>query len=308
VLADAERGALQARYGAREAAFDLADAPMPRFELLEIEKYNRLTVQTSRGCPHLCEFCASSVLLTSRYKQKPVAKVLAELDRIRELWAAPFIEFADDNSLIHAAYWRELLPEIARRHLHWFTETDLSIARHEDLLRLMRASGCAQVLIGFESPTVSPLDGLEIRRNWKHQRWREYRDAIRTIQSHGISVNGCFVLGLDGQGPEVFDEVFDFVRAAELYEVQITLQTPFPGTPLYDRLAAAGRLLDFDGWRKCTLFDVTFRPQRMTVDALRQGFRDLAVRLYSEELTRERRHKFRAALRAATHPDDAAPR
>lgn len=72
-------------------------------------------------------------------------------------------------------------------------------------------------------------------------------------------------------------------------------------------MAAAGRLLDFDGWRKGTLFDVTFQPQRMSVDALRQGFRDLAVRLYSAEHTRERRHKLRAALRAAKHLDEAPP-
>lgn len=85
VLADFERGALQPVY--RQAPggnFDLRDAPMPRFDLLNPDKYNRLTVQTSRGCPHKCEFCASSILLTSRYKVKPVAKVLAEIHEIKK--------------------------------------------------------------------------------------------------------------------------------------------------------------------------------------------------------------------------------
>jgi radical SAM superfamily enzyme YgiQ (UPF0313 family) len=66
--------------------FEMADAPVPAFELLDIAKYNRLTVQTSRGCPHHCEFCASSVVLTGRYKQKPIAKVLKEIERIQAIW------------------------------------------------------------------------------------------------------------------------------------------------------------------------------------------------------------------------------
>ena len=126
--------------------------PMPAYELLEVEKYNRLTVQTSRGCPFQCEFCRSSVLLTSRYKQKPVARVLAEIDRIRQLWRRPFIEFADDNAFVNHRYWKELLPVLKRRHVRWFAETDLSIHEDDELLDLMRQSGCAEVLIGFESP------------------------------------------------------------------------------------------------------------------------------------------------------------
>ena len=299
VLADAERGSLQTVYDTAGVEFDLAEAPLPAYELLDIDKYNRLTVQTSRGCPHVCEFCASSILITKRYKQKPIAKVLAEIDRIRALWDRPFIEFADDNTFIDHAYWKELLPQLRQRRLRWFTETDVSVATDEALLHAMRAAGCAQVLIGLESPTADPLDGVEVRRNWKLKQWPKYRDAVRTIQAHGISVNGCFVLGLDGQGPDVFDQVFEFVRDTELHEVQITLQTPFPGTPLYERLRAAGRLLDERAWRKCTLFDVTFQPAHMSVDQLRQGFRELGVRLYSEDFTNWRRARFRETLRAS---------
>ncbi len=291
VVDDCERGALQEVYRS-EGVFDLADAPMPRFEILDIDHYNRLTVQTSRGCPWRCEFCASSVLLTDQYKQKPIGKVLAEVDRICSLWKRPFIEFADDNSLVNKAYWKALLAELKKRHIRWFAETDVFVSEDEELLTLMRESGCSQVLIGLESPVETGLDGLEMRSNWKIRQWPSHIGAVRRIQSHGIRVNGCFILGLDGHTTEVFDKVYDFVRRAELFDVQITILTPFPGTPLYERYLREGRLLDASAWQTCTLFDVNYRPQPMTADELSHGFRQLAVRLYSDEETRWRKETF----------------
>ncbi|MBT3293756.1 MAG: radical SAM protein [Verrucomicrobia bacterium] len=297
VLADAENGALKSYYGSYDVGFDLADAPMPAFELLDLSKYNRLTVQTSRGCPHRCEFCAGSNLISSRYKQKPIAKVLAEIDRICALWEHPFIEFADDNSFVNRAYWKKLLPQLKQRRIKWFTETDLSVAHDPELLRLMRESGCAQVLIGLESPTAAPLDHLEQNSNWKHARFAEYKASIRTIQSHGITVNGCFIVGLDGQTSAVFDDIYDFVRDAELYEVQITILTPFPGTPLYARLEREGRLVGPANWKRCTLFDLNFIPQDMSAKELVKGFHQLAMKLYSDSFTQWRRERFKQNLR-----------
>lgn len=299
LLEDAERGELRSRYGSRDSGFDLADAPMPAFELLDLPRYNRLTLQTSRGCPHHCEFCAASVLLTPRYKQKPAARVRAELDRICDLWAHPFIEFADDNSFVHPAYWKELLPYFSGKGLRWFAETDISVAEDAELLELMRESGCTQILIGLESPTPSGLAGMELRSDWKRRRGAQYREAIREIQNHGITVNGCFVLGLDGQTADAFAEVAAFVKESELYEVQVTILTPFPGTPLHDRLKHEGRLLDPGNWDRCTLFDLNFRPDRMTGDELTRGFKRLVVDLYSEECTQARRRLFKQRMREA---------
>ncbi len=297
ILEDAEAHQLKLIYDARNMDYDLADAPMPAFELLDISKYNRLTVQTSRGCPHQCEFCAGSNLICSHYKQKPVEKVLAEVDRICEIWPHPFIEFADDNSFVNKAYWKALLPELVKRNIKWFTETDLTVAEDPALLHMMRDSGCAQVLIGFESPTAGPLNGLEERSNWKQNRFTEYRNAIRTIQSHGITVNGCFIVGLDGQTSAIFDQIYTFVQETELYEVQITILTAFPGTTLYERMKKSGRLLEPTNWKKCTLFDLNFRPQGMTGDELRKGFHQLAMKLYSDDFTRWRRTTFKKNLR-----------
>ncbi len=303
LLKDAERNRLKRVYGSPETEFNMNEAPMPAFELLDIAKYNRLTVQTGRGCSHRCEFCASSILLTGTFKQKPQPKVLAEIDKIREIWDHPFIEFADDNTFVNKAYWKQILPEIRKRRIRWFTETDLSIANDPELLGLMKDSGCAQVLIGFESPNASGLNGLENIQNWKLKQLPFYRESVRAIQSCGISVNGCFILGLDGQGPDIFGSIFDFVEETGLHEVQITLQTAFPGTPLYGRLKKTGRLLNEEAWETCTLFDINFIPQNMTADELRNGFRDLGIRLYSDEFTTRRRNRFREQLREVNRHD-----
>jgi len=306
LLEDAEAGRLKAFYRP-DGEFSLDDAPMPAFDLLEMPNYNRLTVQASRGCPFHCEFCASSILLTGRYKQKPVQRVLAEIDRICELWQHPFLELADDNAFVNKAYWKELLAELRSRHVRWFAETDLSVHEDDEMLGLMRQSGCAEVLIGLESPVQAGLPGLELKTDWKWKHWAEYREAVRRIQSHGIRVNGCFVLGLDGHTPDVFDHVFRFAEESEMFDVQITIQTPFPGTPLYRRLKEEGRLLHDGAWERCTLFDLNYTPQPMTVQELTEGFRRLAVRIYSEEQTQWRREIFnRKYLRPSIH-DRRAP-
>jgi radical SAM superfamily enzyme YgiQ (UPF0313 family) len=147
----------------------------------------------------------------------------------------------------------------------------------------MRRSGCRQVLIGLESPEQSSLEGIELRTNFKAHRFATCKEAIRRIQEHGITVNGCFILGLDGHSPDIFEDVLEFAEDVALYDVQITALTPFPGTPLYDRLRREGRLLEPERWDLCTLFDVNYVPKCMTPDQLRQGIYWLAERLYSEE-------------------------
>lgn len=292
VMEDLAAGRLKPRYEPCGREFDLADAPMPRFDLLDPQRYNRLTVQTQRGCPWRCQFCASSIMLTQRYKLKPIAKVIDEIHAIKKVWAEPFIEFADDNTFVNKRHSRELMRALAPERIRWFTETDVSVADDPELLKLIHDAGCAQVLIGLESPTSDGVSGVELRHDWKKGRAASYREAIDRIQSAGITVNGCFVLGLDTDGPEVFDAVAEFVEDSGLAEVQITVQTPLPGSALYDRLKDEGRLL-YDGeWERFTLFDVTFEPKGMAVAALEQGLRELGARLYTPEARRQRIRSF----------------
>lgn len=298
VLRDAEAGILAGVYAPGGREYDLANAPLPAFSLLDPDRYNRIAVQTSRGCPWRCEFCASSILLTRRYKHKPVERVVSELREIKRRWDRPFIEFADDNAFVDKRRSRDLVRAVAAEYVRWFTETDISVADDPELLALMRDAGCAQVLIGLESPTAG-IEGVETRRNWKRTRFERYKRAIAAIQDHGVAVNGCFVLGLDGATHGEFAAVRDFVEESGLYDVQITVLTAFPGTPLYARLLAADRLLDPTGGEKCTVFDVNVRPTGMTPEELEARFIDLAGQLYSADAVRIRREAFKRRLAAA---------
>jgi radical SAM superfamily enzyme YgiQ (UPF0313 family) len=138
-----------------------------------------------------------------------------------------------------------------------------------------------------------------LKSNWKLRQQDSYKAVIAKVQSYGITVNGCFVLGLDGDTPEVFNDVLNFVRDSGLYEVQVTFMTAFPGTPLYARLKREGRVIRDRAWELCTLFDINFRPKNMTVEELQNGFLGLAKQLYSAKETHERRSKFKRMLKAS---------
>jgi radical SAM superfamily enzyme YgiQ (UPF0313 family) len=110
-------------------------------------------------------------------------------------------------------------------------------------------------------------------------------------------VNGCFILGFDQDGPDIFERTLDYIESLKLSEVQITLLTPFPGTSLRQRLVEEGRLLPGVTWGQYTLFDLTFRPARMSEEALRFGFRELMKSVYSEERVNARRKIFQHCIR-----------
>ena len=294
LLQDLLEGNLQPIYDARSRPpFDLGQSPLPRYNLLEAGRYPRFTVQTQRGCPWSCDFCAASIRLAPGFRAKPAGLVVRDIRELKRLYRRPFIEFADDNTFADKRHGKELMRALAPEEIRWFTETDVSVAGDPELLALMREAGCYQILIGFESATPGPLQGVEQNANWKARRTDRYLRAVECIQSHGITVNGCFILGLDGQTPDTFEEVFDFVERSGLYDVQITYLTPFPGTPLWARLSAEGRLLSEDALERCSLFDINFRPDQMTVGELREGFHQLTARLYAPNFVRQRTRRFR---------------
>jgi radical SAM superfamily enzyme YgiQ (UPF0313 family) len=275
----------------KPGTYDLAESPMPDYELLLNRQYNRITVQTVRGCPLDCEFCGASKLYGPSYRRKPIAKVLSELRHIKELWGDnAFFELADDNSFANRRWAREFLEAIQELDLRWFTETDISIAEDDELLRLLAQSGCRQILIGLESINPDSLNGID-RANWKYKKRDKYLDAIKKIQSYGVTVNGCFIVGNDGDDKGIFEGLRDFIERSELLEAQVTILTPFPGTHLLRRLEQEGRLLYERFWDRCTLFDLVFEPKQMTPDELVEGHTWLMSQIYNQEqYTRRKRH------------------
>lgn len=283
VLSDIEAGGWQRRYDAdldgEPLAFNVA-MPVPRYDLLEVERYNRLTLQTTRGCPLGCEFCGASRLI-SPYRKKSISQIRRELEAILAIWPRPFIELADDNTFVDKAWAFNLASLLAEHDVRWFTECDISVADDATLLRQLARSGCAQVLVGLETSTAATMGNIH-GCDWKLRRHAKYKEDIRRIQEHGITVNGCFIVGFDEDGPDVFESTLEFIDTLGLAEAQVTLLTPFPGTGLRDRLKSQGRLLANESWNQHTLFDVTFHPAKMSVEELRSGFRWLMMEVYSQ--------------------------
>lgn len=292
-LAEIESGTDRRWWRANESPpVDIHNLPPPRYDLLRDGTWNRFPVQTTRGCPWRCDFCASSIMLDRPYRKRKVADVIRDIHEIKAFRRRPFIELADDNTFVDKRWGRELCEALIPERIKWFTETDISVAEDDQLLRLLCQARCRQLLIGLESPEAAELAGVELKTDFKAKSAAGYLDAVRRIQDAGVTVNGCFVLGLDHHGPDIFDKVFDFAMKAPLFEVQVTVMTPFPGTPLYERLLQEGRILMPGRWDLCTLFDVNFQPLGMTVDQLRNGLYDLVRRLYSPECVAARRRPF----------------
>jgi hypothetical protein len=198
---------------------NLDQTPTPRYDLLLGGNWNRIPLQTTRGCPWRCDFCASSIMLGRPYRKRPIARILSDLDTIQGLWKRPFIELADDNTFVDPKWGRALCRALIPRRLKWFTETDISVADDDELLSLLRPAGCRQLLIGLESPDANDLAGVELVTDFKHRRGVDYVEAVRRIQRAGVSVNGCFVLGLDSHGPRIFQRIFEYAMEIPLYEV-----------------------------------------------------------------------------------------
>jgi radical SAM superfamily enzyme YgiQ (UPF0313 family) len=287
VLADAAAGELQPVYRSRDR-LGRGDWPRPRLDLLGSAP-PRFTLQTQRGCPLACDFCAASRLLGS-FQEKPLAAIRQELVAIRQLDARPLVELADDNTFAGGRDPVPLLEALQAANVRYFTEADWRIGERPEVWAHLAESGCAQVLIGIES-LVFRYPGM----GSKQAEMERIMAAVERVQEAGVPVNGCFIVGADGETRQSLDRLVQFILASPLAEVQLTLQTPFPGTALRRRLARAGRLLADRGWSHYTLFDVTYQPDCLTPQELEIGFREAVAAVFSREAT-ERRSALRRRI------------
>lgn len=287
LLADAAAGDLQKLY---RATGRQGDWPLPKLDLLGAAP-SRFTLQTQRGCPLACDFCGASRLLGS-FQEKPIDHIRDELHAIAARSPRPLIELADDNTFAGSRDPQELFAALAEVDARYFTEADWRIGERDDILRGLATSGCAQVLMGIES-LVFRYPGMGA----KQAELDHMMTAVQRILDAGVAVNGCFIVGADGETRASLDRLASFLANSPFAEVQLTLQTPFPGTALHRGLQREGRLLAERDWSHYSLFDVTYQPDVMTVEELESGFRELVATVFSREQTNRRNQIRRRILR-----------
>jgi radical SAM superfamily enzyme YgiQ (UPF0313 family) len=281
LLRDFSAGALKPLYRHEGRLPPLVQLPRPDWELYRAKKYLPVHfVETTRGCPIDCEFCAVSNAFGGSYRNRPHDEVLAELRALR-----PFegifrlkncVFFVDDNIISNRPYAREFLNRIASLGLHWFGQASMNIANDPEILELCQKSGCVGLFLGFETLSAETLEAVGKRVNRPHQ----YLDVVRKIHDHGIGIDGSFVFGFDTDDPGVFDRTLEFVLKARLEVAYFSILTPYPGTRLHRRLAQEGRLSSQD-W---SLYDgqhVVYRPQTLTPDELMEGYSRVIKEIYS---------------------------
>lgn len=265
LIEDFRAGRLQPRYDAPPLEGDwVPSLPPPRRDLQRHSGYMMPnTVFATRGCKHVCDFCTVSAVW-SRYQRRPVAEVVRD---VRALGSRLFV-FNDVSLLDDREYAKELLAALVPLRKRWGGLATTLVAQDAELVELLRASGCAYLLLGFESVDQAVLS--EIYKGFNKDRL--YEECVRTLHGIGVSVQGCFVFGFDHDDEGVFARTVERVNALRIDIPRYSLYTPYPGTRLFHRLLAEGRILSFD-WSLYDTMHVVIRPAKMSPAALAEGFR-----------------------------------
>ena len=274
VLEDAERGGLQPFYRQKERT-NLSHLAIPRRDLFPKRGYLfHNLIQTTRGCPFDCEFCSVTALHGKTYRMRPVSEVEKEIQSLERSKA--YIFFVDDNIVGNLSYARELLTMLSHYRLRWVSQGPIHIAENEEMISLMAKAGCHGLFIGFESLRTENLDLMGKRIN----RVEAYEGGIRRLHDAGIGVYASFVFGYDYDDNSVFDEFLEFAERNRIDGAFLPILTPFPGTRIHQRLKQGNRLLTED-WSKYDMATVVFRPKKMTVQELQEGFWKVNRSFYS---------------------------
>ncbi|HET6490876.1 MAG TPA: radical SAM protein [Syntrophales bacterium] len=264
LLDDFMAGRLQSSYRSQKL-HDLTGLPRPRLDLLKPGAYSfSNVVETSRGCPNRCTYCAVTEFWGSKFRFRPVEEVI---DEIKALPPGNLL-FIDDNMFGHSERSKELFRAMIPLKRRWVGQGDLRLARDPELLDLASRSGCKWLFMGFETTSVENLKALG---KAKLNRAPEYEKSISTIHDSGIKILGSFMFGLDNDGPDVFDRTLDFCIDNRLECANFYVLTPLPGTKLFDEMKADERIEHFN-WSRYDANHVVIKPARMSKKELTEGY------------------------------------
>ncbi len=289
-LQDYEAGSWKPEYRQHEKP-SMHDSPLPRFDLLKVDRYRTMTIQFARGCPFNCEFCDIIVMYGRRPRTKSVPQVMAEVQEIHRLGVRN-VFVVDDNFIGNKKEAKELLRALAdwqqahRYPLELMTEVTLNVAQDDELLRLMRQANFTSIFIGIESPRPASL-----RETNKTQNLREsVLDSVHRIQRAGMEVMAGMIVGFDHDDPSIFEEQFRFIQEARIPVSMTGMLNAVPKTPLHERLKKAGRLIAQSVGDQFVFTNIV--PHGMSRLQLYEGYKQLLERLYSYRNYRRRVMQF----------------
>jgi radical SAM superfamily enzyme YgiQ (UPF0313 family) len=282
IVSDAMAGKMRERYQLENFPC-LENLPIPMRNLVQVprskrfENINVYFLQTTRGCPHRCSFCAVTSMLGGKLRHRPVTEIEAELESLgirrlargqkRDLFHN-IVFFTDDNIVGHRAYSKELLRMVSGFNLKWVGQASTNVADSEEILELLRDSGCMGLAVGFE--TLSQKNIRDVGKGVN--RTPEYLDRVRKIHRYEIGLAGNFIFGFDHDDQSTFSDVVEFVDKARLEGFYYSLLTPYPGTPFYDQMESEGRIVERD-WSLYDTDHVIYRPKLMDAATLMKGYR-----------------------------------
>jgi radical SAM superfamily enzyme YgiQ (UPF0313 family) len=270
---------------------NLEDSPVPRYDLISHRKNKLIWIQTSRGCPHDCDFCAASKIYGKNYRYKPVKNALNEIVAVRNILGNITIGFSDDNFFTNKNRARELLEQIIPLKIRYICQTDISFADDDAMLALACKSGCIMALVGLESVDQVNLNSIDTK-NWKHNKFVTYPERIAKIQSFGIGVFGTFIIGLDHDDSSIGEKTSKFIIDNNLFGAQLTILTPFPGTRLRDRLEKEKRITS-SNWENYTAWNTNIIPKGMSADELNNTVLQIYKDIYEKNVYQKRIKHFK---------------
>lgn len=228
-------------------------------------------VLANRGCPNHCGFCVISEMWRN-CGTRPIENVIEEIKGLK----SKIITFFDPNFFAVRGYAIALMKELEKLRIKWAGSATINAAFDSELMEWARRSGCKGLLVGLESLNVKTLQNVKKGFNDPNR----YKEAIAIMQSYGISVNGCFVLGMDGDTEELLLSLPEQVRYLNLNLARFSILTPVPNSPLFCKLDGEGRILTKD-WSLYGQHKAVFKPQNMSPERLEEIYRRVWKETYS---------------------------